>query len=216
MTYLLVTTENYPNDIGVECLDEFSEASEKLSKTWFARRRVQAQNVCCRAIFDKYASLEVESAPWFLMHHIDNQSRREYSKSMKNLFRKLESLEKQMDQNIKRELKNMEKAEDLRVLAQDCVEKAQVFRKKAKKAKRQASMKHSLFNAKGVVVCAALGGAVGFMAGGPSGALFLTSMSVAEAQAIEASVAAIVFGAGFYAAKSKVENWSWSQPILIL
>ena len=211
-----MTSENYPNDVAVECIDDFSDAFQRVSKTWFEKRREQAQKSCCQAIFDKYCTLDVDTAPWFLMHQIDNESRREYSKSIKNLFERIDGLQRQMDQNIQKELANMEKAEDLQELAQDCVEKAQVFRKKAKKVKWQARLKDSVVSAKGVVTCAAVGGVVGFLAGGPSGALVLTSMSVAEAQAVEASVAALVFGVGYYTAQSKVENWSWSQPILVL
>ena len=110
----------------------------------------------------------------------------------------------------------MESAEQLEELTQDCLEKAAVFRKKAKNCKMKQRWKNRVFVATGVTACAAVGGIVGFLAGGPGGALILTTMSLAEAQAIEASIAAFVFGAGFYAAQSKVENWSWSQPIVML
>lgn len=215
-TFLVVTSEAYPQDVAVECVDEFSEAYGRVSKGLFAKRRAKAQNACCKAVFDKFATLEVETVPWFLMHKVDGHSRKEYSKSMKHLFNKIDNLRDKMHDNIQKELENMEKAEELQDLTSDCLEKAQVFRKKAKKVKWQTGMKNGVFNAKGVVACAAIGGAVGFLAGGPGGAFVLTSMSLAEAQAIEASVAAFVFGVGFYAAQSKVENWSWSQPIVLL
>lgn len=215
-TFVVVTSEAYPQDVAVECIDEFSEAYGRVSKGFFAKRRAKAQSACCQAVFDKFATLEVETAPWFLMHQVDDCSRKEYSKSMKHLFNKIDGLRDKMHENIQKELDNMEKAEELQELTNDCLEKAQVFRKKAKQVKWQIRMKNGVFNAKGVVACAAIGGAVGFLAGGPGGAFALTGMSLAEAQAIEASVAAFVFGVGFYAAQSKVENWSWSQPIVLL
>ena len=49
-TFILVTSENYPNDIAVECIDEFSEGFERVSKTWFENRRAQAQDRCCQAV----------------------------------------------------------------------------------------------------------------------------------------------------------------------
>jgi Synaptobrevin len=215
-TYLVVTSHQYPQDVAIECLDEFSETYERVSKTWLAKRRLPAQVACCQAIFDKYTSVEVETTPWFLMNSVDRESRREYSRSVKNLFEKVAKLEKQMNDNIVNELLNMESAESLQGLTNDCLEKAAVFRKKAKEVKVHMKRKSRVFVASGVVAFAAVGGVVGFMAGGPGGAIVLTAMSVAEAQAIEAAVAAMIFGAGFYVAQSQVENWSWRQPIRIL
>ncbi|CAB9511580.1 expressed unknown protein [Seminavis robusta] len=216
VTYIVLTTQGYPGDVAVECLDEFSDSYERVSKSWLSKRREKARSTCCQAVFDKYTSVQVESAPWFLMNQVDGESRREYSKSVKNLFSQIDKLEKKINDNIMKELDNIESAERLQELSEDCLEKAQVFRKKAHKVKMKSRWKSRAFVATGVTACAAVGGVVGFLAGGPSGALILTSMSVAEAQAIEASVAALVFGAGFYAAQSKVENWSWNQPIIVL
>jgi Synaptobrevin len=216
VTYLVVTSHNYPQDVAMECLDEFSEAYERVSKTWRTKRRVAAQVTCCQAIFDKYTSIEVETTPWFLMNSVDRDSRREYSRSVKNLFDKVSKLEKQMNDNILHELENMESVESLQELANDCFEKAAVFRKKAKEVKMHTKRRSHVFVASGVAACAVVGGVVGFLAGGPGGAIVLTTMSVAEAQAIEAAVAAVIFGAGYYVAQSQVDQWSWRQPIRIL
>jgi hypothetical protein len=217
ITYIVITSEIFPEDLAVECMDEFSETYEKVSKKWFQNRRSQAQNTCCQAVSLKYSSMEVETVPWALMNQVDEECRLEYSKSVRNLVNEVKKLEDQMHDNIQNELKNIESAEKLDALTNDCLEKAKVFRKKAKKVKWQARWKNLAISTKGVAAFATIGGAIGFLAGGPAGAFALTTMSsVAGAQAIETSVVASLFGAGYLVAQSNVENWSWSQKFLLL
>lgn len=216
-TYIVITSEIFPEDLAVECMDEFSETYEKVSKKWLNNRRKKAQSICCQAISLKYSSMEVETVPWALMNEVDEECRVEYSKSVQNLVKEVKRLEDQMHDNIQNELKNIESAEELEDLTNDCLEKAKVFRKEAKKLKWKTRWKNLAISTKGIAAFTAIGGAIGFLAGGPGGAFALTTMSsVAGAQAIETSVVASLFGAGYLVAQSKVENWSWSQKFLFL
>ena len=217
ITYIVVTSETFPEDVAAECLDEFSETYQRCGAKWFEKRRAVAQQACCCATFAKYSSLEIDSAPWILMNEVDQSCRLEYSKSVRKLVDEVKSLEDKMHTNIVNELQNMERAEHLKELSDDCLEKAKVFRKKAKEVKWKQRRKNYAVTAKGVAICATVGGVIGFLAGGPGGAVVLTGMSsVAGAEAVEASIMALVFGAGYLAAQSKVEEWSWSQRILVL
>jgi len=218
ITYIVITSEVFPEELAMECMDEFSEAYEKVSKKFFTNRRKDAQRTCCQAIAFKYSSMEVDTVPYALMHQQDlKECRLEYSKSVRNLVEQVNALEDQMHDNIQKQLNNIESAEKLEELTNDCLAKAKVFRKRAKKVKWQTRWKNVATTAKGVAVFSAVGGTIGFLAGGPGGAFALTTMSsVAAAEVIEASVVASLFGAGYLMAQSRVENWSWSQKFVLL
>lgn len=217
ITYIVVASTNFPDDVAAECLDEFSEAYQQSSLKWFEKRRAVAQQACCSAIFAKYSSLDLDSEPWLLMNEVDQSCRLQYSKSVRKLVDEVKSLEEQMHNNIVKELENMERAEDLKALSDDCLEKAKVFRKKAKEVKRKKRWKNRIIKAKGVAIFATMGGVLGFLAGGPGGAYVLTGMSsVAGAEAVEAGVLALVFGASYLASQAKVEEWSFNQKLLVL
>jgi hypothetical protein len=217
ITYIAIFQEGFPDHIAAECLDEFSEGYQRCSAKWFEKRKQAAQHACTGAIFAKYSSLEVDSAAWILMNDTDETCRLEYSKSVRRLVDEVKKLEDKMHHNIVQQLQNIDQAEHLQALSEDCLEKAKVFRKNAKKVKCRQRRRSYAVTAKGVAFFATAGGVVGFLAGGPGSALLFTSMSsVAGAEAIEASIMALIFGASYLAAESKIKDWTWNQRILFL
>ena len=114
-------------------------------------------------------------------------------------------MQDKMHDNIVKELENMETAERLDALSKDCLEKAIVFRKKARKVRG----KQQLATARGVALFATVGGVLGFLAGGPGAALIFAS------DAVEASIGALVFGVGYWATQ-QTNTWSWKQKFILL
>ena len=134
-TYMVTTSPKFPNDVAVECLDELYETIQRAQSLWGPKRRANAQEACCRGIAMKYGTLEVGSAPHLIMTEIEAEVRDQYSKSIRDLMDEVDDLKDQMAENIVEALGRGEKLERLQDMSRDLMDKAKVFRKRAKKLK---------------------------------------------------------------------------------
>lgn len=212
---MITTSPEFPNDVAVECLDEFYETFHRVRRMcWRDKKRANAQEACCKGIVMKYGTLEVGSAPHMIMTEIDEDVRSQYSNSIRDLMVQVDKLKDEMAENIVEALKKGENLERLLVMSSDLMEHAKVFRKRAKKLNWTMWARDS----KGVLVGAtcfiAAGAVMGFMAGGPAAAVLFDPFM--GAQAIEASMSAIIFGAGFLGARSAMKTWFWNQQFVVL
>jgi hypothetical protein len=217
--YIAATSDVYPNDIAIECVDELYETiiSAKRSSSWGrSKRRQESMDACCRGLAAKYGTLDEGSAAHAIMTGMADV-REPYLDHIKELMAKVDSLQHQMHQNIQNELKNIETAEAIQEKSQECLEMAKIFKKRASKLKWNTWYKDNRGVFVGTTVFSIAGGVGGFLIGGPAGAGVLSGMgSVAAAQAIEASAGAVILGVTFLGASSALKSWFIYQRFLPL
>jgi Synaptobrevin len=213
---MITTSPEFPNDVAVECLDEFYEIFRQVRRrSWSAKDRAKAQEACCKGIAMKYGTLEVGSASHMIITEIQEDARSQYSNSIRDLMDQVDKLKDEMAENIVEALKKGENLDHLLEMSSELLEQAKVFRKQAKKLEWTMWAKKNKVVLIGTTCFSAAGAALGFMAGGPDLAVLFTDPFFG-AQAIEASITAVIFGAGFLGARSAMQSWFWNQPFVVL
>jgi hypothetical protein len=224
--YIIATSDVYPNDIAIECVDELYETVISVKRSSWGRprraaaaskRRQESMDACCRGLATKYGTLDEGSAAHAIMTDIPTDVRDPYVNHIQELMSKVDRLQHQMQQNIQNELKNIETAEAIQEKSQECREMAKIFKKRTSKLKWNTWYKDHRGVFVGTTVCSIAGGVGGFLIGGPAGAGVLSGMgSVAAAQAIEASAGAAILGVTFLGASSAFKSWFINQSFLPL
>lgn len=213
--YVIVTSQDYDLVVAAECLDDLTNGFLRLEKE---RGKIEEScpddpaTMCCQVLGQMYATFDEGSKAYSLRPLIS----KEYSESARQLqecFRKVDKVKESIDQNIQKELENMEKAEDMAQLADDLLEQSKLFKKKAKKLQWRMKAKYYV----PVLGAATVGFMVGFLGGGPAGAFALTGMtSVAAAQAIEATAVGAVFAISYAGLGSTFKTSTFRQGVHFL
>jgi hypothetical protein len=175
-----------------------------------------AVDACCSQAMGKYRTLEEGSAALAIMTGMSD-ARNPYSKEIEHLMEEVDQLQRKMNDNILDQLKNIETAESIQKKSEECMELAKVFKKRATKLKNRTwyKSKGGLFI--GTTVFSIVGGVGGFLAGGPAGAAALAGMlSIAAAQAIEATAGAFIMGVTFLGASSAFDACFLNQRFLAI
>ena len=211
--YVVVTSDAYPSDVAIECIDELYESIRKFRRTWGRSRRHKLMEACCRGVATKYGTLQEGSAPHAIITEMQDDVRRPYSEQIVSLLSIIDKMQVQVNQNMKDQLVNMENTDQyLQRHVDECREMAKAFKKRANKLKYLEWYKNKKWLVHGTLLFTVVGGVGGFMLGGPGAAAVLTSMnSVAAAQALEAAAGALIFGAAFLGANSACESWFLNQ-----
>mmetsp|Transcript_3966 Transcript_3966/g.4399 ORF Transcript_3966/g.4399 Transcript_3966/m.4399 type:complete len:290 (+) Transcript_3966:65-934(+) len=213
--YIVTTNNKYPQEVAIECLDELCETFTSIKKNWCYWKRDKARDSCCAIIAMKYGSLLKGSAPDVLLTEVDEDIRLAYSNSIRDLFRNVEILKNEMNKNILESHVNVEKSEEIRKKSAECLELAKVFKKRARKLSWQVWTKKNKSILKGAAIVGAISGITGLVAGATAGAIVVAS-GASAAHAIDVSIGAAVFAAGFAGAKASSQAWLWNQKFLVL
>lgn len=159
-------------------------------------------------VAQKYATFDEGGIPHSLINDLDDDVTILYATNVDMLLEKVDSVKKNMHKNMLQHMQNIESAEILEQKSSETLELAKIFKKNAKKLNSEVKKKSWV----PVATVAAVGGTVGFLAGGPAGACILTGMaSISAAQAIEAGLAALIFSVGFLGAQSSIDSWTVNQ-----
>ena len=214
---IVVTSFDYPNDVAVEAVDELCARFLKAKSKWFESRRNREKEACSAAIVMNYGTLKADSAAQVLMTQVDEDVRREYSKSIRNLMDQVEEVKNEMQDNILELYAREERLDRLAELSEECLEQAKLFKKQAKDLHWKMWVKNKRGVIVGTTLFTAAGAATGFLIRGPGGAALFTCMeSVVAAEVVEASLFAALFAGGFLGAASLPKRWFWSQPFQVV
>jgi len=175
--FVVIVTENFSRVLASQCIEELKEIHEKYSEN-DADENLQAHGLKRDQIIRK----ELQ----YLMWEFDELNEN-------SMNEKLGPLLKMMEKNIDIIVNNIVCTEKILQATDDLEKSCGVFKKNAKKLRKECAKRWILMNAVigGVVGCS-LGGCVGWLIGGPVGAPSLAS------QGAQIGAAAIGFAGGSY------------------
>jgi Synaptobrevin len=212
--FIVVTSSAYDKIVAVECLDDLCDTYLKTCRIWDKEKQILAQHECCKEIANSYATFEEGGLAHFLVNSIDEDVRISYSNIIQEvLVENIEKVKSEVHKNMLLQIQNMESADELEKKSAKALENAKIFKKNANELKKRVTKKNHV----PLILFTTIGAAVGFLAGGPGGAIVLTKVgSVAAAQMIEAGVGAAAFGIGFIGTTSAIESWTMNQNVIHL